>query len=154
MRSLHEETFTISEAARSAGLGVETVRFYEREGLLKAPARSGSGYRQFTPADVRRLAFVRRAKTLGFSLREIKELLALTAHRRTNVAKVKAFAQAKAERLREQIRDLQKIETALQHLVDECSGSGPANHCPILNAILLEEIGAGADDANQTKKRR
>ena len=76
MKNTHEPDsphLTVSQAAKLGGVGAETVRFYERQGLLKEPERSGSGYRLYTEADVRRLAFIRRAKDLGFSLKEIKE---------------------------------------------------------------------------------
>ena len=135
------ESFTISDAAKSAGLGIETVRYYEREGLLREPPRTASGYRQYNDDDVRRLAFIRRAKTLGFSLREIRELLGLTEQRAASAREVKELASAKLEHVREQIRDLQKIERALHGLVEECTGVGPASRCPILNAIALESIG-------------
>ncbi|MGV3531353.1 MAG: heavy metal-responsive transcriptional regulator [Chthoniobacteraceae bacterium] len=135
------ETFTISDAAKSSGLGTETVRFYERQGLLPEPPRTASGYRQYTTDDVRRLSFIRRAKTLGFTLKEIGELLGLTEQRAASAGEVKELATAKLERVREQIRDLQKIEKALHGLVKECSGVGPASRCPILNAITFESIG-------------
>jgi MerR family copper efflux transcriptional regulator len=135
------ETFTISDAAKSAGLGIETVRYYEREGLLREPPRTASGYRQYKEEDVRRLSFIRRAKTLGFSLREIRELLGLTEQRAASAREVKELASAKLEQVREQIRDLQKIERALRGLVEECTGVGPSSRCPILNAMTLESIG-------------
>jgi MerR family copper efflux transcriptional regulator len=135
------EVLTISDAAKSAGLGTETVRYYEREGLLREPPRTAAGYRQYGPEDVRRLSFIRRAKTLGFSLREIRDLLSLTEQRAASAREVKELATAKLDRVREQIRDLQKIERALRGLVEECTGVGPASRCPILNAITLESIG-------------
>jgi MerR family copper efflux transcriptional regulator len=143
---------TISQAARLAGIGVETVRFYERQGLLREPDRTGSGYRQYNEGDVRRLAFIRRAKALGFSLREIKDLIALTEGRHASAGEVKALAEDKVDHLQEQIRDLQKIQKALRALVDECSGVGPASCCPILNAMTLESI--GETPAQPAKKRR
>jgi MerR family copper efflux transcriptional regulator len=147
-----QPALTISQAARLADIGVETVRFYERQGLLREPDRTGSGYRQYNEADVRRLSFIRRAKALGFSLREIKDLIALTEGRHASAAEVKTMAQDKVERLQEQIRDLQKIEKALKALVHECSGAGPASCCPILNAMTLESI--GETPAQPAKKRR
>ena len=144
--------FSIAQAARRAGVGVETVRFYEKEKLLERPARSASGYRQFTAADVRRLSFVRRAKELGFTLREIKELLSLTEDRAATAAEVKALAAAKLTQLRAQIRDLRRIERALGQLTDECSGAGPTSACPILNAMALEGIGFDPHHENQISK--
>src|SRR5919199_5139981 len=86
---------TIGQIARRAGVGVETVRFYERQGLLEEPARKESGYRQYPEDVVARLRFIKRAKELGFSLKEIKELLALRVDPATTCAEVKARAQAK-----------------------------------------------------------
>ena len=142
--------FSIAQAARRAGVGVETVRFYEKEGLLESPARNASGYRQFTAADVRRLSFVRRAKELGFTLREIKELLSLTEDRAATAGEVKALAAVKLTQLRAQIRDLRRIERALGQLTNECSGAGPTSACPILNAMTLERIGLTLSKENPT----
>jgi MerR family copper efflux transcriptional regulator len=139
-----EPSLTISQAAKLGGVGAETVRFYERQGLVREAERSGAGYRLYSSADVRRLAFIRRAKDLGFSLKEIKELIGLTEHRHASAREVKAIATAKLERIREQIRDLQRIQKALSSLSEECSGAGPASHCPILNAMTLEAIGTPA----------
>src|SRR5688572_18129427 len=93
-----QEVFTISDAAKSAGLGTETVRYYEREGLLREPPRTAAGYRQYNGDDVRRLAFIRRAKALGFSLREIRDLLGLTEQRAASAREVKELATAKLDR--------------------------------------------------------
>ena len=138
---------TIAAAAKRARVGVETVRFYEKEGLLDPPARNAAGYRQYTAEDVRRLSFVRRAKELGFTLREIKELIALTQSRQATAGEAKSLALAKLTELRERIRDLRRIERALSQLTHECSGTGPASGCPILNAMALEQIGSPEEPA-------
>jgi Hg(II)-responsive transcriptional regulator len=132
---------TISQAARLAGIGVETVRFYERSGLLPLPDRTGAGYRLYNESDVRRLSFIRRAKALGFSLKEIRELLDLTEHRGATAHEVKSMTVRKLDRIREQIRDLRAMEKALSQLEEQCTGAGLASHCPILNAMTLERIG-------------
>jgi MerR family mercuric resistance operon transcriptional regulator len=132
---------TIGQVARCAGVGVETVRFYERQGLLEEPARRDSGYRQYPEDVVARLRFIRRAKELGFSLKEIKELLALRVDPDTTCAEIKQRAQAKIADVEEKIRALQRIKKALVRLTAVCRGRGPTNECPILDALDKEEEG-------------
>jgi MerR family copper efflux transcriptional regulator len=129
------KTLMIGEVARRAGIGVETVRFYERQGLLKLPARRQSGYRQYDEDAVSRLRFIRRAKELGFSLKEIGELLALRVSPDTTVADVKQRAEAKVADIEGKIRDLQRTKEARQTLATSCQGHGPLEDCPILRAL-------------------
>jgi MerR family mercuric resistance operon transcriptional regulator len=126
---------TIRQVARSAGVGVETVRFYERQGLLEEPARKDSGYRQYDEGVVARLRFIRRAKELGFSLKEIKELLALRVDPATSCAEVRSRAEAKIADIDEKIQSLQRIKKALVNLTAACRGRGPTSECPILEAL-------------------
>jgi Hg(II)-responsive transcriptional regulator len=126
---------TISQAARLAGVGVETVRFYEREGLLDQPARPDFGYRQYTPDVVKRIQFIRRAKELGFSLKEIHELLTLRVEPKSSCAEVKRQAEAKMDEIEHKIEDLLRIKHALGQIAGECSGNGPRERCPILAAL-------------------
>lgn len=126
---------TIGGLARRAGVGVETVRFYEREGLLERPVRKQSGYRQFTEDVVVRLRFIRRAKELGFSLKEIKELLALRMEDGTTCAQVKERATQKIAEVEEKIQSLRRMKAALVKVTRQCSGCGPATDCPILEAF-------------------
>lgn len=133
------KAFTIGQAARSAGVGVETVRFYERQGLLAEPARKDSGYRQYPEDVVARLRFIRRAKELGFSLKEIKELLALRVDPDTTCAEVRRRAEDKIADVEAKIAALQKIKRALMKLTKMCSGRGPTSNCPILDALDSEE---------------
>src|SRR5437867_9097723 len=100
---------TIGQLARHGGVGVETVRFYEREGLLDEPARKASGYRQYTEDVVARLRFIKRAKALGFTLKEIGELLALRLDPETSCAEIKDRAKAKIDDIQAKIRDLQRM---------------------------------------------
>lgn len=130
----------IGQVAERAGVGVETVRFYEREGFLPEPPRTAAGYRQYGPDAAPRIRFLQRAQRLGFSLREAAELLDLRAPP-GGCAEVRARAQAKLEEIREKIRDLERIRSALAELVEECSGRGSARECPILDA--LEDGGRG-----------
>ncbi len=132
-------TLTIGKVADLAEVGVETIRFYEREGLLASPPRSESGYRHYPDDTVARLRFIKRAKELGFSLKEIGELLSLRAEPSGGCAEVRSRANEKIEDINERIASLKAMRTALQGLVKECSGSGPRIDCPILNALDSEE---------------
>ena len=140
------KAMTIGQVARNAGVGVETVRFYERQGLLQEPARKASGYRQFTEDVIARLRFIKRAKELGFSLKEIKELLALRVDPETTCAEVRTRAQAKITDVETKILALQRIKKALVRLTTSCRGSGPTSECPILDALDKE---AKTDDGSQ-----
>ena len=128
-------SLTIGQLARRADVGVETVRFYEREGLLKEPARRPSGYRQYDEIVVDRLRFIRRAKQLGFTLKEIKELLSLRLDPATTCADVKSRAEAKLDDIAAKIRTLQRMKRALVKLTKACGGHGAASECPILEAL-------------------
>lgn len=126
---------TIGQVAGRAEVGVETVRFYEREGLLEEPRRKASGYRQFDEQAVDRIRFIRRAKELGFTLKEIKELLDMRVEPTSTCADVKRRAEAKIEDVEERIRSLQKMKRALVKITKQCRGDGPAGECPILDAL-------------------
>jgi Cu(I)-responsive transcriptional regulator len=128
-------SLSIGQVARLAGVGVETVRFYEREGLLEQPARRESGYRQYTQDAVARLRFIKRAKELGFQLKEIRELIALRLDPDANRADVRQRAEAKIADIHARIADLQKMLHALHELTAACDGDGSARDCPILAAL-------------------
>lgn len=128
-------TMTIGQVARQAGIGVETVRFYEREGLLEQPARRLSGYRQFEPDAVARLRFIKQAQRLGFTLREIKELLALKLDPGGTRAEVRQRAIDKVADIDARIADLKRMKKALVPLIEACDGKGKLDGCPILAAI-------------------
>lgn len=133
---------TIGKVAKASGVGVETIRFYEREGLLPRPDRTASGYRNYPAETARRLRFIRRARDLGFTLPEIGELLELlelTAHPSADAATVRARAVEKLADVEERIRTLDRMRSALAHLVERCEGRGSLADCPILDA--LEEEG-------------
>jgi MerR family mercuric resistance operon transcriptional regulator len=130
---------TIGQVARQAGIGVETVRFYERQGLLEEPARRESGYRQYPEDVVARLRFIKRAKELGFSLKEIKELLALRVDPTTTCREVKERAEAKITDIEGKIASLLRMKKALVKLTATCRGKGPTSECPILDALDKEE---------------
>ena len=130
---------TIGRVARAAGVGIDTIRYYEREGLLPAPARRISGYRDYTPDAVTRLRFIRRAKELGFTLPEIRELLALSADRERGVRGVKQRAVARLAEIDRRIRELKRVQRGLKNLIDACPGHGALECCPILTALSHEE---------------
>jgi Hg(II)-responsive transcriptional regulator len=131
-----EATIRIGDLARRAGVNVQTVRYYERRGLLDTPTRRASGYREYDPAVLDRLRFIRRAQELGFTLSEIAELLALRLDPDTTAAQVKARAEEKIAEIDGRLRDLQHIRHALSHLAGKCHGGrGPAGDCPLLDAL-------------------
>ena len=129
----------IGEVARAAGLGVHAVRFYEREGLIKEPARRPSGYREYSPDMVLNLRFIRRAKELGFSLKGTAELLSLETDPEGTAAEVKKLAEAKLEDIESRIRALQRMRRALRKVTEECPGRGPTSGCSILRTLTVEE---------------
>src|SRR5438128_2332712 len=126
---------TIGQVARRAAIGIETVRFYERQGLIEEPARKESGYRQYPEDVVARLRFIKRAKELGFSLKEIKELLALRVDPETTCGEIKQRAKAKIADVEARIKALQRIKKALLKVTTSCQGRGPTSECPILDAL-------------------
>ena len=132
------EELTIGQVARQARIGVETVRFYEREGLIGQPPRRPSGYRQYRTEVVDRLRFIRRAKELGFTLREIKELLELRLDPTSTCADVKKRARAKIDDIDARIATLRRMRKALSRLEQACEGRGGASECPILDELEAE----------------
>jgi MerR family copper efflux transcriptional regulator len=128
---------SIGKLAKLAGVNIDTVRYYERNGLLAPSTRLASGYRRYGDLELARLRFIRRAQKLGFSLKEINSLLSLSARR--NVAQVKRSAQAKLADVDARIADLQRVREGLSILVEACPGHGQASDCPILRALSVEE---------------
>lgn len=126
---------TRGQLARACGIGIEAIRFYERQGLLPKPPRSAAGYRYFPADSIDRLNFIRRAKQLGFSLKEIAELLSL--HEQSgDRSEVKALALSKLAEIETRLRDLQNMQQALSKLVEQCSGHGSVQGCPIIHALV------------------
>jgi MerR family transcriptional regulator, copper efflux regulator len=134
---------TIGRVAQLASVGVETIRFYEREGLIAVPPRAAFGYRHYPLDTVARLHFIKRAKELGFSLKEIKELLSLRVSPEVTCEDVRARAEAKIADIEDKIRQLQRMRRALVRLAETCQGSGPVSECPILESLALEETDHG-----------
>jgi MerR family mercuric resistance operon transcriptional regulator len=127
---------TIGKAARSAGVGVETIRFYERKGLIQQPRKPAeSGFRIYPQETVARIRFIRQAQELGFSLREVRELLELRADPDTDAGAVQARATAKLDDVKAKIRQLQHIGEALERLIAACPGDGEVGCCTIIEAL-------------------
>jgi MerR family copper efflux transcriptional regulator len=137
-QSTHTQEFGIGELARRAGVGIDTVRYYERSGLVAPHSRLASGYRRYRDLDVARLRFIRRAQALGFTLTEIRSLLEISAQR--NVAQVKRAAAAKLEDVERRIKELEKVRDGLAQLIAECPGHGRPADCPILRALGGEDL--------------
>jgi Hg(II)-responsive transcriptional regulator len=130
------------QLAKASGVNIETLRFYEREGLLAPPRRTASGYRQYSDDAVRVVTFIKRAQELGFTLREAKQLLRLRSPAPRRAVAAKTAAEAKLRDIDEKIRDLSAMRAALASLVDACTCSGGALHCPILEALVKSSQGS------------
>lgn len=123
------------DLAKKSNVNTETLRYYEKEGLLPEPERTESGYRLYADEDVKRVRFIKRAQELGFSLKEIKELLALKLDASQSASEVKRLTEQKIQDIDRKILNLQAMKTILEDLADACSGEGSVDHCPILNCL-------------------
>jgi len=132
-------SLTIGTVAKRAGVPIDTIRYYEREGLLPAPLRRASGYRSYNETAVSRLRFIRRAKDLGFTLEEIRDLLALSSDRSGGVKAVRKRAEQRLASIEARIAELMRIRKGLQQLIQACPGHGDPEQCPILRALADEE---------------
>ena len=127
---------TIAKAARDAGVGVETIRFYERKALIERPPRPASGgYREYPVSTIERVRFIRQAQKLGFSLGEIGELLSLRADPSADSADVRDRARAKLAEVEDKIDRLSEICVALEELIAACPGGGALRACSIMESI-------------------
>src|SRR5713101_753906 len=133
------DSLTIGHLAKEADVNLETVRFYERRGLLAKPQRSASGYRLFPSEAARRLRFIRRAKELGFSLKEIRELLSLRVSRTTTSRDIRVRAEAKIVDIDSLFRSLESMKKTLRKLTNVCEGCVPVAECPILESLDRED---------------
>lgn len=125
----------IGQLAKRAGVAIDTVRYYERHGILPPPQRQASGYRRYDGEDIARMRFVRRAKALGFTLVEIRDLLALSGRRDDDMAGLKATAAEKLADVERKLDELIRIRDGLKALVASCPGHGALDRCPILAAL-------------------
>lgn len=130
------ENLTIAKAARAAGVGVETVRFYERKGLIEQPLKpQNGGFRIYPSATIHRIAFIQQAQDLGFSLREIEELLALKADPGTDCSDVRKRASLKLDEVQSKVAQLEMMGAALKTVIAACPSSGGLEGCSILGAM-------------------
>jgi MerR family mercuric resistance operon transcriptional regulator len=123
---------TISQVAKGADVNVETVRYYERIGLISKPPRTESGYRQFSVEVIQRIKFIKRAQELGFTLSEVKKLLCISDGQNYDCYYIQQFASKKIEEIQQKISDLEKIKSILYDLSKKCPGQGSTDKCPIL----------------------
>ncbi len=143
MEDAHSPGLTIGQLARQANLGVETLRYYERRGLIAEPPRRASGYRQYPEDTIHRLRFIRRAKELGFTLDEVAELLRLRSHPTENRESVRGRAQAKVDDIDRRLADLTRMREVLSGLVTACEHGDTTEACPILAALDGEPAEGG-----------
>lgn len=129
----------IGEVAKQAQVNLQTIHYYERRGLLSKPPRTAANYRLFPAGAVQRVRFIKRAQELGFTLKEIKELLSLRASPRARCADVYKRAEEKIRAIDEKVRTLQAMRKALSKLMSECAGRSPISECPILEALDSEK---------------
>ena len=130
----------IGEVAERGGVNLQTIRYYEREKLLPEPPRLPSGYRVYPDQTVRRVRFIKRAQEIGFTLAEIRELLALRIDADRDSSDVRALAQDKIIDIEQKIQTLQRMKEALGRMTERCTGCGPASECPILESIDSDEV--------------
>ncbi len=133
------QTLRIGEVAKQAGVNLQTIHYYERRGLLAKPPRTASNYRAYPADAVLRVRFIKRAQELGFTLKEIDELLSLRAAPRTRCGDVRSRAEDKVRDIDDKLRTLKAMRRALTMLIGECSSQGPATQCPILDALDSED---------------
>lgn len=130
---MKDQVLTIGQVAKETGIGIETIRYYERIKLMPQPKRSPSGYRRYCSTCVQRLKFIQNAKELGFSLKEISSLLSLRVKSKSKCADVKKRADRKINEIDEKLKRLQEIKRSLKNLSDKCvNGNAPLSQCPIL----------------------
>ncbi|MDZ7791060.1 MAG: helix-turn-helix domain-containing protein [Xanthomonadales bacterium] len=133
-----QKHFTVGRLAKATGTKAVTIRYYDRLGLLPSAGRTESGYRLYTTTERDRLLFIRRSRALGFSLDDIRELLDLADQKASSCAAVDAKVEEQLVRVRTRLRDLQALETELEHLSDCCEG-GVIDECRIIESLSLRE---------------
>ncbi len=129
------ETLTRGKLAKRSGVNIETLRYYEKRNLIDPPRRSEAGYRLYTPADILRIRFIKNAQKLGFTLKEIRELLKLRIKINTSCDSVLKKAEHKRAEIMVKIKDLQSMKRALDQLIHKCEESIPTEDCPILESF-------------------
>ncbi len=146
---------TIGRLAGAAGVGVETVRFYERRGLIQQPPKpNGTGFRVYPDETEHRIRFIRQGQELGFSLREIQELLSLRADPAANSADVHERATAKLAEVNRKMMELERIRAALEVLILACPGDGALRQCSIMDALVSASEGTTVEPDAKYKESR
>lgn len=130
---------TSGQVADEVGVNKETLRYYERRGLLAEPPRDSSNYRQYPPEAVDRLKFIQRAKDLGFTLNEIEQLLSMTESGSEDQENVLDFAEEKLREVRHKLRELDRLESVLSDLVEDCRGGDSYDPCPLIDVLTDEQ---------------
>lgn len=140
------KSLTVGALARGAGCNVETVRYYEKAGLMPEPARSPGGHRLYARSHLRRLRFIRRGRELGFSVDQVRSLLRLVDEPDHTCGEVRAFALSHANEVRRRIEDLERLREALDSLAEQCRGEKySVDDCPIIEALFSGAAAAGGD---------
>jgi Hg(II)-responsive transcriptional regulator len=129
----------VGELAKRSRVSLQTIRYYEREGLLPKPPRLRSGYRLFSPDLVGQVQFIKRAQKLGFSLADIRQLLSIQAHPEKQCADVRRLAETKLAEIERKIGELEAIRQVLRDLAKRCPGRGPSHRCPIIKALIEDD---------------
>jgi MerR family mercuric resistance operon transcriptional regulator len=134
---IQKHTLTIGGLAQAAGVNVETVRYYQRVGMLAQPVKPLQGARRYAAGDIKQIRFIKRAQALGFTLSEVAELLALGSA--SSCRETQVLAEIKLESIRARINDLVKMQNTLQQLVTRCNTTDDATNCPIIDALISDE---------------
>jgi len=127
-----DKPLTIGRLADSSGVNIETIRYYQRIGIINEPDKPREGYRIYPPADIERILFIKRAQQLGFSLKEIADLLELGDG---HCSDIRHQAELKCDHIKQQINDLQKLQQTLETLIDTCHTDDTNMHCPIVETL-------------------
>ncbi len=145
-----QQRYRVGAAATAAGVGVQTLHYYERRGLLSPQRRAGAGYREYGGAEVRRVRAIKRAQTLGFTLREIRELIGLAESRRSP-GRVGEIAARKVDEIEAKIRDLRRMRTELRRTVETCRCRGDLSRCDVLGALAPPAEVAAVNSKRRTR---
>lgn len=131
---------TIGQVAKEVGMSRDAIRIYERQGLIEEPERSTSGYRLYSDAVIARLRFIQRAKAMGFSLKEIGELLEIKRTAKNTCDQVRMEAKVKLKQIETKMTELQRLQNALKKLIRTCDDNKTNSHCPLLDALEQEDL--------------
>ncbi|WP_084675806.1 MerR family transcriptional regulator [Caballeronia insecticola] len=142
--------YSIGMLSRFSGVNIETIRYYEKIDLLRAPGRASNGYRQYDSASLQRLAFIRRGRELGFSIDEMRELLSLADHPERPCADADGMTRAHLDDIDGKIRDLQRMRRALRQVAD-CRGR-TAEHCELLQALAMPDASSTSRPSADTPR--